>query len=163
MKRAAPSLKSDKRHYYDVNDIIDLQSQYWKNICLWHSIRHTGISYKGRWISRVINRMKNKWVLWNKSMPWAGSNLNYTRTILFLSDDTKAIIYHRDYNVLKCCITAVQELCYVWLPHSNIAILINIWGAAEQFNSSSHLIHSLLKIELLVSCMDHWLPPYLDG
>lgn len=77
---------------------------------------------------------------------------------MFLNDDIKAI-YHCDYNMLRCCITAVQELQPVWLPHSNTAILINIWGAADQFNSPSHLIDSLLKIELLVSCMDHCFPP----
>lgn len=77
---------------------------------------------------------------------------------MFLSDDIKAI-YHCDYNMLRCGITAVQELQHVWLPHSNIAILINIWGAADQFNSPSHLIDSPLKMELLVSCMGHCLPP----
>ena len=88
----------------------------------------------------------------------AVSNQKYTGIILFHSDDIKAI-YHCDYNMLSRCITAVHELQYVWLPHSNIAILINIWGAADQLNSSSHLIDSLLKIGLLVLCMDHCLPP----
>lgn len=77
---------------------------------------------------------------------------------MFLSDDIKAID-NCDYSMLSCCITAVQELQYVWLPHSSIAILIHIWGAADPFNNSSHLIDCHLKIGLLVLCMDHCLSP----